>query len=195
MKTSSTRKIVVTGLLAALSSVLMYVNFALPIAPSYLKIDFSDFPALLASFAVGPVSGLAVCLIKNLVSLPASTTGFVGELSNFLLSSVFVVSAGIYYKHHRTKKGALVASLIGAFSMAFVAILTNNLLVYPAYSRIMPIEVIIGMSAAIIPWVDSVFKVVLVFNFPFTLLKGILNVIVTFAVYKRISPIIQGKRR
>ena len=194
MKTSSTRKIVVTGLLAALSSVLMYLNFALPIAPSYLKIDFSDFPALLASFAVGPVSGFAVCLIKNLVSLPASTTGFVGELSNFLLSSTFVVLAGLYYKHNKTKKGALIATLLGAFSMAFMAILTNTFLVYPAYSKIMPVEAIIGMSSKLVPWVDSVFKVVIVFNFPFTLLKGILNAVLTFAVYKRISPIIQGKR-
>lgn len=194
MKKSNTRKIVVTGLLAALSSVLMYLNFALPFAPSYLKIDFSDFPALLASFSVGPVSGLAVCLIKNLVSLPASTTGFVGELSNFLLSSVFVVLAGLYYKAHKTKKGALIASVIGAVSMALAAILTNYFLVYPAYSRIMPIEAIIGMSSAIIPWIDSVLKVVIVFNFPFTLLKGALNAFVTFVLYKRISYIIQGKR-
>lgn len=194
MKASSTRKIVVTGLLAALSSVLMYLNFALPFAPSYLKIDFSDFPALLASFSVGPFSGLAVCLIKNLVSLPASSTGFVGELSNFLLSSAFVVTAGFYYKKHRSKKGAFVASVIGTVLMALTAIVTNYFLVYPAYSRIMPVEVIIGMSAKIIPWIDSVLKVVLVFNFPFTLLKGALNAIVTFILYKRISPIIQGKR-
>lgn len=194
MKNSSTRKIVVTGLLSALSSILMYLNFALPIAPSYLKIDFSDFPALLASFAVGPFSGFTVCLIKNLVSLPASTTGFVGELSNFLLSSVFVVSAGLWYRKHKTKKGAFVASLIGAVLMALTAIITNFLLVYPAYSKIMPIEAIIGMSSRIIPWVDSVFKVVVVFNFPFTLFKGILNVILTFAAYKRISPIIQGRK-
>ncbi|MBE6700638.1 MAG: ECF transporter S component [Ruminococcaceae bacterium] len=194
MKRNYTRKIVVTGLLAALSSVLMYLNFALPFAPSYLKIDFSDFPALLASFSVGPLSGLAVCLIKNLVSLPASSTGFVGELSNFILSSLFVLFAGLYYKKHRTKKGALTASLIGMFVMAFSAIFTNYFLVYPAYSRIMPIEVIIGMSSKIIPWIDSTLKVVLIFNFPFTLLKGALNALVTFLLYKRISPIIQGKR-
>lgn len=195
MKTLQTRKIVVTGLLAAVSSVLMYLNFALPFAPSYLKIDFSDFPALLASYAVGPVSGVFVCLIKNLVSLPASTTGFVGELSNFLLSSTFVLISGIYYQKEKTKKGALMASIIGAFTMAVMAVSTNYFLVYPAYSKIMPISVIIGMSSKIIPWIDSVIKVVLVFNFPFTLLKGLLNVVVTFAVYKRISPIIQGKNR
>lgn len=194
MKTSSIRKIVVTGLLAALSSVLMYLNFALPFAPLYLKIDFSDFPALLASFSVGPFSGLAVCLIKNLVSLPASSTGFVGELSNFLLSSVFVITAGLYYKKHKSKKGAFVASVLGTVLMALTAILTNYFLVYPAYSRIMPVEAIIGMSASIIPWIDSVLKVVLIFNFPFTLLKGSLNAIITFILYKRISPIIQGKR-
>lgn len=193
-KTISTRKIVVTGLLAALSSALMYLNFALPFAPSYLKIDFSDFPALLASFSVGPLSGLAVCLIKNLLSLPASTTGFVGELSNFLLSSSFVFLSGIYYKHHKTKKGALISVIIGAFSMALFAIFTNYFLVYPAYSRIMPVEVIIGMSSEILPYVNSTIKVVLFFNFPFTLLKGALNALVTFVLYKRLSHIIQGRK-
>ena len=193
-KIISTRKIVVTGLLAAVSSTLMYLNFALPFAPSYLKIDFSDFPALLASFSVGPLSGLVVCLIKNLISLPASTTGFVGELSNFLLSSSFVLLSGIYYKYHKTKKGALCSVIIGAFSMAFFAIFTNYFLVYPAYSRIMPIEAIIGMSSKIIPYVDSVLKVVLVFNFPFTLFKGFLNALLTFVLYKRLSHIIQGRK-
>ncbi len=193
-KSISTRKIVVTGLLAALSSALMYLNFALPFAPSYLKIDFSDFPALLASFSVGPLSGFAVCFIKNLLSLPASNTGFVGELSNFLLSSSFVLISGIYYKFHKTKKGALISVIIGALSMALFAIFTNYFFVYPAYSRIMPIEVIIGMSSEIVPYIDSVIKVVLLFNFPFTLLKGILNAFVTFVLYKRLSHIIQGKK-
>ena len=195
MTKSLTRKIVVTGILAAVSSVLMYINFPLPIAPSYLKIDFSDFPALLAAYSIGPISGVIVCLIKNLVSLPASTTGFVGELSNFLLSSVFVAVAGSIYKLNKTKKGALLSSLVGALSMALTAIATNYFLVYPAYSKIMPIDVIIGMSSKLISWVDSVFKVVIVFNFPFTLLKGILNVIVTFILYKRLSPIIHGRNK
>lgn len=192
MKISSTRKIVVTGLLAALSSVLMYLNFALPFSLPFLKIDFSDFPALLASFSVGPLSGLAVCLIKNLISLPASSTLGFGELSNFILSSAFVVSAGLFYRKHKTKKGALIASLIGVFTMSVCAIFSNYFIVYPAYfkySGFITEDTLLGIAG-----VDAVLKVVLLFNFPFTFFKGLLNFLVTFILYKRISPILQGRK-
>ena len=192
MKSFSARKIVVTGLLAALSSVLMYLNFALPFSLPFLKIDFSDFPALLASFSVGPLSGVAVCLIKNLVSLPASSTVGFGELSNFILSSAFVLSSGIFYRRHKTKKGALIASAIGVVTMSVCAIFSNYFIVYPAYfkySGFINEGVLLGIAN-----VDSVMKVVLLFNVPFTFLKGLLNFIITFVLYKRISPILQGKK-
>src|SRR5699024_6378239 len=85
----SVRKLVVTALLGAVATVLMFISFGLPILPSYLKVDFSEMPALLASFALGPVYGAAVCLIKNLVNISATTTGGVGELCNFLLGVLF----------------------------------------------------------------------------------------------------------
>ena len=196
-KTISTRTIVITALLAAISSVLMYLNFALPIAPSYLKIDFSDFPALLASFSLNPICGMVVCLIKNLISLPASQTQFVGEISNFILSSTFVMTAGFIYHRRKNKKSALIGCIAGALSMSVMAVFSNYFVVYPTYVRLMfggSEMPLIGMASAIIPSVDSILKVVLVFNFPFTLVKGILNAIITFAVYKRISPIIKGKK-
>ncbi len=192
MKKNSARKIVVTGLLAALSSVLMYLNFALPFSLPFLKIDFSDFPALLASFAVGPVSGFVVCLIKNLISLPASSTMGFGELSNFILSTAFVLSSGIFYKKHKSKKGALIASAIGVVTMSVCAIFSNYFIVYPAYfkfSGFMNEGLLLGIAN-----VDSVMKVVLMFNLPFTFFKGLLNFLVTFLLYKRISPILQGRR-
>ncbi|MBE6650074.1 MAG: ECF transporter S component [Ruminococcaceae bacterium] len=196
-RVSKTRTIVITALLAAISSVLMYLNFALPFAPAYLKIDFSDFPALLASFSLNPVCGMVVCLIKNLISLPASNTQFVGEISNFILSSTFVMTAGFIYRRHKSKKSALVGCLVGAFAMSVMAVFSNYFVVYPAYVRLMfggSEAPLIGMSSALIPWIDSILKVVLVFNFPFTLLKGIINALITFAVYKRISPIIKGNK-
>lgn len=194
MKISATRRIVMTSILAAVSTVLMFLNFSLPFVPSYLKIDFSEFPALLASFSLGPLSGAAVCFVKNLINAFSSTTSGVGELSNFILGVLFVVPAGVYYKKHKTRKGAVASVVIGTVVMSVASVATNYFLVYPAYSLIMPIDAIVGMSAAIIPSVDSIMKVILVFNVPFTLLKGVLNTIVTFVVYKRISPILQGRR-
>ena len=98
MKNGNIRKLTVTAMLAAMSSVLMFFSFSVPFMPSFIKMDFSELPALIASFAIGPLSGAAVCLVKNLVNLFFTTTGGIGELSNFLLGVFFVVPAGIIYK-------------------------------------------------------------------------------------------------
>ena len=107
------------------------------------------------------------------------------------------MTAGVIYHRRKNKKSALIGCLVGAFAMSAMAVISNYFIVYPTYVRLMfggSEMPLIGMSSAIIPWVDSILKVVLVFNFPFTLLKGILNALITFVVYKRISPIIKGKK-
>ncbi|MBQ9975309.1 MAG: ECF transporter S component [Clostridia bacterium] len=192
MKRDSIRKITVVALFAALSSVLMFLSFNIPIVPSYLKIDFSDLPALLASFSLGPLYGVVVSLIKNLINVTFTTTGGVGELSNFLLSATFVFVAGLIYKKNRNKKFAYIGAVCGLLAATFVSYFTNTYLVYPFYEKVMPINVIIGMSSAIIPSVDSVSDVILIFNVPFTFFKGFLNTVLTFLIYKRVSPIIQS---
>ena len=192
MKRDSIRKITVVALFAALSSVLMFFSFNIPIVPRYLKIDFSDLPALLASFSLGPLYGVVVSLIKNLINVTFKTTGGVGEVSNFLLSAVFVFVAGLIYKKNRNKKFAYIGAVCGLLATTFVSYFTNTYLVYPFYEKVMPINVIIGMSSAIIPSVDSVSDVILIFNVPFTFFKGFLNTVLTFLIYKRVSPIIQS---
>ena len=130
-RTRKTRKMVMTAMLAAVSSVLMFFSFNVPLMPGFIKMDFSELPALIASFALGPVSGVAVCLVKNLVNLFFTTTGGVGELSNFLLGSLFVAPAGIVYRKIKGRKGALVGSLIGAAAMAVCSVFSNYYVVYP----------------------------------------------------------------
>lgn len=98
------RYITVTAMLSAVAFVLMYLEIAIPIMPSFIKFDFSDLPALLGSFALGPVCGVLICLIKNVLHLAFSNSMFVGELSNFILGAVFVAIAGNIYKHKKTKR-------------------------------------------------------------------------------------------
>jgi riboflavin transporter FmnP len=160
--------------------------------PSFIKMDFSEMPALIAAFSIGPWSGVAVCLIKNLINLPMTTTGCVGELANFLLGAAFVLPAGYVYHVHRTKKAALWSSCAGAGIMAIIGLPINYYLTYPIYAKILPIDAIVGMYQAIIPSVDGLFMCLLVFNLPFTLLKGLLDTAITFLIYKRISPLIKG---
>lgn len=189
------RKLVMTAMLAAVATVLMFFSFGIPLVPSYLKLDFSELPALIASFSMGPLSGVVVCLVKNLINLMNTTTAGVGELSNFILGCLFVVPAGLIYNKWKTRKGALAASLIGAVAMAVGSIATNYFLVYPAYSLLMPLDVIMGMYQALLPWVNDLLQALVIFNMPFTLFKGLCDVLLTFLLYKHISPLIKGTRR
>ncbi|MBQ4050532.1 MAG: ECF transporter S component [Oscillospiraceae bacterium] len=192
-KPVNVRKMVVTALLAALSIVLMQLGIKVPFMPSFITLDFSELPALIASFSMGPLAGAAVCLVKNLVNLMFSTTGGVGELSNFMLGILFVVPSGILYRLIRGRKGALIGSLIGAVCMAVFSVFSNYYLVYPVYTAFMPMEAIIGAYQAINPRVENLWDCLIWFNMPFTFFKGMCSVAVTFLIYKRISPIIKGK--
>ncbi len=191
---ASVRKIAVTAVLSAMSSVLMFINFSLPIMPSFIKVDFSELPALIASFTMGPFFGVLVCLVKNLVNLFQTSTMGIGELSNFLLGSIFVFTAGLIYKKIKNRKGALIGSILGAILMAVIGLFTNYFLVYPIYTNFMPMEAIVGMYKAIYPGVKNLFHALVIFNIPFTFLKGMANTLITFTIYKKISPIIKGNK-
>ena len=187
---AKTHKLVVTAMLAAVATVLMFQEFSVPIMPSFIKLDISELPALLASFSLGPVYGIAVCLVKNLVSLTHTSTGGVGELCNFLLGVTFVVPAGLLYKKMKNRKGAFLGSLIGAIIMAALSVPLNYFITYPIYTVFIPMEGIIGMYQLILPFVDDLLECLLIFNMPFTFCKGMLDVLIAFLIYKPLSPLL-----
>ena len=190
MKSNTTNRIkhiVHLSLFSAIGFLLMFIEFSVPFVPSFLKVDISELPALLMTFMYGPLSGIVVCLIKNVIHLTISSTGGIGELSNLVLGAVFCFAAGMIYKHHRTKKGAIIGMLIGAFVMAEVCFFTNLYIMYPFYYNIIPKEAILGMCQAIIPSIDSIELSLIVFNVPFTFAKGILCSIITFLAYKKLK--------
>ena len=193
-KKLNTRYITVTGMLSAIGFILMYVEFSVPFMPPFIKMDLSELPALLASFTFGPVAGVTVCLIKNLINVFFTTTGGVGEISNFLLGSMFVAPAGFIYQKMRTKKGAIIASVVGAATMAVLSVFTNYFIVYPVYSNLMaPMEAILGAYRAINPNVETLMDALLWFNMPYTFIKGMLSVVITMFIYKPLAPILRGK--
>ena len=196
-KTFDLRKLVFTALLGALGAVLLrYLCFPLPFMPGFITFDLSDVPALLASLTMGPVSGAAVCLMKNLIGLFTSQTGGVGEISNFLLSCLLVVPAGlIAQKAGHTTKHVVIACVCGAVSMAGVGILTNYFIVYPLYTTMMPMEAIINAYSAIYSGADSLIKCLLMFNLPFTFAKGMIAVLACIPLYKRLRPIFNSSFR
>ncbi len=190
------RYIAVTGVLAAVAAVLMFIEIPIPmLIPSFIKFDFSDLPALVGAFAMGPVCGVLIELIKNLLHVLDSGSFGVGELSNFLLGAVFVFVAGMVYKHKRNKKGALIGSVCGALAMAVFSFPSNLFVVYPFYYNFMPKEAILEAYQLIIPSMKSISQCLICFNVPFTFVKGMIDVLVTFLIYKHISPILKGTQR
>jgi riboflavin transporter FmnP len=190
---SKTHRVTVTAMLAAVATVLMFIDFSVPFMPSFIKMDISELPALLASFSLGPWYGVAVCLVKNLINCLRTSTGCVGELSNFLLGAVFTYCAGIIYQrfhNHKSRKGALIGSIVGAAAMALLSVPLNYYLIYPVYSKLMPIDVIVGMYQAIRPSTDGLMDCLVTFNMPFTFVKGILDVVLCFLIYKPLSPLL-----
>jgi len=186
------RYLTMTAMLSAISFILMFFQFSIPFVPSFVKMDLSELPALIGAFAMGPVYGILICLIKNVFHLMVTSTGGVGELSNFILGAAFVLPAGILYKIKKTRGMALLGSLVGAVFMAVLSVISNYFIVYPIYTAFMPMSTILHMYQIIWPGADTLLKCLIVFNMPFTFIKGILSVIITLLVYKHISPIIHG---
>lgn len=193
-----THHIAVAAMLTAVAFILQFIEFSIPLMPAFVKLDISDLPALLGTFSLGPVYGVAIQLVKNLIHLPFGSSAGVGELSNFLLGAVFVLVAGIIYQRHKSRKTALIGSIVGAIAMAVISLPLNYFLVYPAYVAIygMPLDAIIGMyqeimgGVAQIPTHNALLNCLLVFNVPFTLFKGVLDVVICLLIYKPLSPLL-----
>lgn len=190
------RFLAVTAMLSAVAYVLMFLDFSVPFMPGFIKMDLSELPALIGGFAMGPACGIFVCLIKNLLHLTITSTGGVGELSNFLLGVAFVLPAGLIYKHKKTRKSALTGALIGMVAMGILSVFINYFLTYPIYYNFMSKEAILSAYQAIVPWtkIDSILQCLIFFNMPFTMLKGVFSVVITMLVYKQLSPILKGRQ-
>lgn len=191
---SKTRYLTGCSLLIALAVILQYVEFAVPLMPSFIKFDFSDLPALIGAYAYGPLAGVVISLLKNIIHMMASQSGFVGELSNFILGSVFSFVAGFIYQRNKTKSSAMVGGLLGSLAMAAVSFPSNLFIIYPLYYSILhyPEQVVLQAYQAILPSVTSISQCLLIFNVPFTLVKGLIDVLICLLIYKRISHILKG---
>ena len=192
-KKLNVRALTLTGVMGALAFALMMLEFSIPIMPAFIKLDFSELPALITGFAFGPLWGIAVCFIKNLIHVFISSTGAIGEISNFVLGAVFVGVSAIIYKNKKNKKWALISCVIASAVMAVFSVFSNYFVVYPLYVKVlgMPEAAILGMYQAILPSVDNLFEAIAIFNLPFNFVKMMLVSVICFAIYKRISPIMK----
>ncbi len=194
-KSNRTSWIVRVALLAAVSSVLMFLEMSVPFVPPFLKFDFSDIPALLAGFSMGPLAGVTVVLIKNLVHAITSWSFLVGELANFLIGVAFVLPAAIIYKRNKCKKNAVVGMIAGGLIMTVFAALLNYFVLIPLYATVLgfPVEAIIEMSNSVNSMIVDLKTLILIGITPFNLFKAAVNIFITAIIYKKLSPILHAR--
>ena len=193
----SVKNVVLIGMFGALAAVVMMIEFPLPmIAPAFYELDLSEVPALVGTFAIGPVAGVMIEAVKILVKLllKPTSTAYVGELANFCIGCAYLLPAGLIYMRNKSKKSALTGMVVGTIIMTVAGRLINAYVLLPFYSRFygMPMETLIGMGAAINPAIGNVLTFVIIAVAPFNIIKGILISAVTLMIYKRISVILKA---
>jgi riboflavin transporter FmnP len=182
------------SLLSVIALILMVLQIGIPVFPGFLKIDLSDLPAMIAGFAFGPLAGVLVELLKNILHLMRTTSGGVGELANFLVGSAFVAPAAIVYLKNKTKKGAIIGLVVGTLGMVIMGVLANKFIILPFYAKIMPLQAIIDMSAMANPSIVDINSLILFGIAPFNLLKGMLVSVVTILIYKYVHRLLVGTK-
>lgn len=190
----TTRQLSTVAILAAIAAVLFMIE--IPVVLFY-KLDLSSLPVLLGAFAMGPLPGTLILLVKALLGLLHSTSQGVGELADFIMGFAMMLPAAVVYRRMKSRKGAIVGMVIGTVVATIVAVLTNLYIMIPFYGAAygMPVEAIVGMGQAILPAVDSVGKFVLLITAPFNVLKWVVISILTALVYKPLSPILHGRKK
>lgn len=184
------------AVLSALAVVIAMFETPLPGFPPFLQIDFSEIPVLLAAFALGPWSAVAVELIKNLLHLPTTSTVGIGEMANFLVGSFFAIPAGYIYKLNKNKKGAFIALSAGTVSMAVFAAIFNYFILLPLYAAVLkfPIDAIVAMGTKANGMIVSVQSLIAFAILPFNLIKGVIISVLVMLMYKKLSPLLHAKK-
>ena len=183
------------GILSAMAAVLMGLDFPLPFAPSFYQLDFSEVVVYIGSFALGPVAGILIELLKNLLKILVlgSNTAYVGELANFITGCMLVLPAAFLYQRKRTFKMALWGMVIGTVCLSVTSVFLNYYLLIPTYSEMfhLPLETIIGMGQAINPQITDLASLIAFAVVPFNAFKGVVVGALTMLLYKRVAPILK----
>lgn len=170
--------IVKVGVFSAIAFVLQVIGSMMAIkVAGFLEVEISDLPAMIISLALGPVAGVAVELIKNLLHATMTSTGFVGEFANFVVNGVFVFVLGAFYRKNRTKKGAMISLALATLALVIAGVFVNLFIMLPLY---MPNADFAGRL-----------NLALYTIAPFNLVRGTALSLITIFIYKRISGILK----
>ena len=187
------KALVKIGMLAAVAVILMIFEIPLPFAPAFYEIDFSEVPVMVGCFAMGPLAGALIELVKILLNfvITGTDTAGVGELTNFIIGCSLCVPAGLIYRRNRTRKNALIGMITGTLLMTVIGCVINAFVLLPTYAVAfgLSMDKLVAMGTAVNSGITGISTFVMFAVAPFNLLKGILVSVIVFLIYKKISPI------
>ena len=190
----STRELVIIGLFSALAYVLMLLE-----SPGYLgflRIEFSDVPAILGGLGFGPGAGVFIELIKNLLKVLSTKTIGAGEIANFIVGSAYVLPLSIIYRKTKKKHKLLIGYISGIVAMCVAGMIVNYFITLPLYSNMFGgvealIDMVAGLTPGFLPQINSLWKIILIGITPFNVVKGSLMAIVSYYVFKLVKKPLQ----
>lgn len=193
MVSTNTRYITKIGMLSAIAVILMFFEVPLPMMPIFLKLDVSELPAIIGAFVFGPMAGVAIEFIKNLLHAVNTQTMGIGEIANFLVGVAFVLPAGYLYQRYHSHKGAAIALVAGTFSMMFFASLLNYFILLPVYQVVLhfPLDQIIQMGTVANPQIVDLKSFIALAIAPFNMIKGIVISFMTLVIYRKLFSVLE----
>ncbi len=194
-KNLSTVDLTRIAILGALASILFMLEFPIfPAAPFY-KLDFSNVPVILGAFAMGPVQGLLILLIKSLIGLTHTTSAGIGEMADFLMGAAFILPGAIMYRRNKSRKTAISGMLAGVVCIVIAGVLANYYILLPFYQKFLPYETLVVMGKDMFPFITDIWGFLLTVTALFNLIKGLALTVVTLLLYKPLSPLLHSKKR
>lgn len=194
----TTSTLVKISILSAIGYILMFISVPLPMLfPEFLKIDISDLTALLGGISLGPMVGISIAFLKNLLQFVTgmSTTGGVGEIANFLIGGSFVFTVSYIYSKKRNVFGVIVGLISGIVIMTIVGCIANYFIILPFYSTIgFSIDAVVSMGSKINPAINDKLTFVIWIIAPFNILKSGIMSLLTLPMYKKTEKILNRIR-
>lgn len=196
MSLGGTQVLIRTSLLSVIAFLIMLWEFPLPMFPVFLKLDLSDIAAALAVFSISPWAGVWVEFLKNILHLLVigTTTGYIGELANFILGSIFALTLGFIYRAKYNRRVTVVLGMIGAtLAMSLAAGFLNYYFFIPLYEKILGLNLnnLITMSGLANKLITDLKSLIIYAIVPFNLIKGLAVSLLAFFLYKRINFVLE----
>jgi len=197
-------RVAIFGAISTILYIVPVFQIHLPFLPSFLALHFDEIPAFIAGFAYGPWAGFAVIFIKTILKLPFTTTLCVGELSDLIFSSAFVIPAAIVYQKKRNLKGVAIGFAISTVLQLFVSLFLNIYAMLPFYMFVMgfPEAALRAMCTSAISFINPAWGTLSIWTdawkwgyglfavLPLNIMKDAAVIVLTFFVYRSIHKLL-----